>query len=245
LNIKGEEKGIGEPQGCRSDNEEEKEDEMMKRRILFSCLVFFCLSGFIVGCIPKKYRSSSGLLVEKEMHVPIRVAVMPFNMPFEKPDSINLIATQLFSEGLVKLDFDVVERKTIEEMFDREKYHSIRRELGWNDGSMFDQFRFELRSDACRKQLSERFGLDAIFVGSIDIDSLSPGRENGKRGWVYIRIDLLHIQTGKVIWSYSDDYAHLFPRRWKNSIAFVTKKALDYLKEDLHAAKEEMKREAK
>jgi hypothetical protein len=218
---------------------------MMKKGVLFSCLVFFFLSGFTVGCVPKKYRSSSGLLVEKEMHVPIRVAVMPFNTPYDKPDGINLIATKLFSEGLVKLDFDVAESKPIEEMFDRKKYDSIRRKLGWNDRSMFDQFRFELRSDTYRKQLSERFGLDAIFMGSIDIEPLSPGKEEGKRGWTYIRIDLLHIQTGKVIWSYSDDFAHLLPRRWKNSIAFVTKKALDYLEEDFNAAKEEMKRETK
>jgi hypothetical protein len=178
------------------------------------------------------------------MHVPRRVVVLPFSTPYDKRDAINLVATKLFSEGLVKLDFHIVESKPIEEMLDKKKYDSIRRAAGWNDGYSLEQFKFEFRSEHFRKILSERLSLDGIFVGSIDLDALSPGKEEGKRGWTYIHIDLYHIQTGKVIWSYSDDYGHFLPKKWKNSVTLVTKKALSYLEEDLSAAKEETKRKA-
>jgi hypothetical protein len=221
-----------------------KRERVMEKRILFYFLFFLCLSGFIAGCVPKNYRFSSGLLIEEEMHVPRRVAVLPFSAPYDRRDSINWVATKLFSEGLVKLNFEVVESKPIEEMLDKNKYHSIRGALRWNDRNMLDQFKFELRSEHFRRTLSEMFSLDGIFVGSIDLDPLSPGKE-GKWGWAYIQIDLFHIQTGKVIWSYSDEFAHLFPKRWKNSISLVTKKALDYLEEDLSVTKEELKEKAK
>lgn len=213
-----------------------------KREMLFYFLFFFCLSGFIVGCGLKNYRSSSGLLIEEDMRVPVRVAVLPFRLPYDKRDSINLVATQLFSEGLVKLDLEVVKSKPIEEMLDKKKYGSIRSAIGWNDRYLIDQFKFELKSEKYRKTLSEMLSLDAIFVGSIDVDPLSPGKEEGKWGWTYIYIDLLHVQTGKVIWSYSDEFAHLLPRRWKKSITLVTRKALNYLEKDLHVAKEKMER---
>jgi hypothetical protein len=222
-----------------------KRERVMKKRILFYFLFFLCLSGFIAGCVPKNYRFSSGLLIEEEMHVPRRVAVLPFSASYDRRDSINWVATKLFSEGLVKLGFDVAESKPIEEMLDKKKYDSIRRAPGWNYRYRVDQFKFEFRSERYRKTLSEMFGLDAIFVGSIDVDPLSPGKEEGKRGWTYIYLALLHIQTGKVIWSYSDEYAHLFPRRWENSITLVTKKALNYLEEDLHEAKEKLTKKAK
>ena len=235
----------GDGKGGGSGGKEEKGERMMKKRILFYFIFFLCLSGFLGGCNPKNYRFSSGLLIDEEMHVPRRVAVLPFSMPYDKPYLINLVATKLFSEGLVKLNFEVVESKLIEEMLDKKKYHSIRGAFRWNDRSMLDQFKFELQSEPFRKKLGEMLSLDGIFVGSIDLDSLSPGKEEGKWGWAYIQIDLFHIQTGKVIWSYSDQFAHLFPKRWKNSISLVTKKALDYLEEDLSVTKEKLTGKAK
>ena len=217
----------------------------MKKRICFYFLFFLCLPGFIAGCVPKKYRSSSGLLMAGDSRFPMRVAVLPFSTTYDKPGEINLVATKLFSEGLAKLDFHVVESKPIEEMLDKKKYDSIRRAVGWNKRYSLEQFKFEFRSEHFRKTLSETLSVDGIFVGSIDFDPLLPGKEEGKRGWIYIYIDLFHIQTGKVIWSYSDEYAHLFPKRWENSIPLVTKKALSYLEEDLNVAREEMRGKAK
>jgi hypothetical protein len=231
----------GDGKGAGSGGKEEEGEGMMKKRILFYFLFVFCLSGFIVGCVPEKYRSSSGLSMGGDSHFPIRVAVLPFSTPYDKPDAINLVATKLFSEGLVKLDFHVVESKSIEEMLDKKKYDSIRRATGRNERVSLEQFKFEFRSEHFRKTLSETLPLDGIFLGSIDFDALSPGKEEGKRGWIYIYIDLLDIQTGKVIWSYSDEYAHLFPKKWKNSVTLVTNKALSYLQEDLNVAKEKMK----
>jgi hypothetical protein len=226
----------GDGKGAGSGGKEEEGERMMKKRILFYFLFVFCLSGFIVGCAPKGYRSSSGFFIGQNSPFPRRVAVLPFSMPYDKPYLINLAATKLFSEGLVKLNFEVVESKLIEEILDKKKYHSIRGALRWNDRYMLDQFKFELQSEHFRKTLSEMLSLDGIFVGSIDLDPLSPGKEEGKWGWAYIQIDLFHIQTGKVIWSYSDEYGHLFPKKWKNSVTLVTNKALSYLEEDLNVA---------
>ena len=216
-------------------------ERMMKKRIFFYFIFLLCLPGFILGCVPKKYRSSSGLSIAGDSRFPMRVAVLPFSTSYDNPDALNLVATKLFSEGLIKLDFQVVDSKPIEEMLDKKKYDSIRRAVGWNKRYSLEQFKFQFRSEHFRKTLSETLRVDGIFVGSIDFDPLSPGKEEGKRGWIYIYIDLFHIQTGKVIWSYSDEYAHLFPKRWKNSILLVTNKALSYLEEDLNMAKEEMK----
>jgi hypothetical protein len=235
----------GDGKGAGSGGKEEEGERMMKKRILFYFLFFICLSGFIAGCVPEKYRSSSGLLTGGDSRFPIRVAVLPFSTPYDKPEAINLVATKLFSEGLVKLDFHVVDSKPIEEILDKKKYDSIRRATGRNERYSLEQFKFEFRSEHFRKTLSEMLSLDGIFVGSIDLDPLSPGKEEGKWGWAYIQVDLFHIQTGKVIWSYSDEYGHLFPKKWKNSVTLVTNKALSYLEEDLNAAKEKMKEKAR
>ena len=184
---------------------------MKKRRGIATAILCACLLP--VGC--SSPQSSSGFHLEgrgKELPpgIPERVGVALF--AGEEP--INRQATELFSAGLLKLGFEVIERSNFQAIID---------ELNISSSDLF--------SESTRGALGQQSGLQAIFTGSVT------GEDSATWVDTHVNVKLVDMETGRILWATAASDPWKPGRRLRSdvrtSVEHSVRKALDDLEEDL------------
>jgi hypothetical protein len=233
----------------------DKENEvkmMKKRRRLFTLLCFYilCFLFSLSGCSRPTYIKSSGLQVSRNIRIPHRVGVLPFEVSyqFDGIETMDVLGTQIFSKGLIDIGFDVVESKHIQNNIDKLEVEYI------NHTALlrFEGFNREILSESVRKKLWDTLRLEGLFVGFINYAWMkkSPGLvtrgiegtpkfpealETG-RWFTQVGVVLIHIPSGVIIWDCIVDF-HPFGKWWDDSVTYTVKNALKAFRKDIDKVK--------
>ena len=190
-------------------------------------------------------------LMSREMRFPKRVLVHSFDVRSGQtggtPLSLELIkdrATKIFTEGLVQMGFEIVDPKTV---YGEIKIQDINRAF------YFEPFKAEeneKKSEEMRQLLADRFAIQGIFIGSINVIYFKkpPGlftrgeygnppesiEEMGGKKWdCYLRISLTLIPSGYALWKCFPGSIYFFDTTWEASIERVTNEVLRHLEKDI------------
>ncbi len=239
----------------------------MKKKLLFIFFIPLCLSSLLTGCAPSgpSLRSSGisafhpGQNVEniktytKDIRIPRRVGVLSFG----GADTICVRATEIFTKGLRQLGFDVVEGKRIYEIINKEEipsFYYVAKTL--TNRSLINEGRWYPLppiSEETSKKLSDKLGLEALFLGYVEAQYLEerpgfvkkgkggsyfPEDMSGKKWYTYLTLDLTLIPKGPYIWHCTTEDTHLYEKTWEDSIALITEEALRRFERDLDKVKE-------
>jgi len=144
--------------------------------------------------------------------IPKRVAVTPF----QGSSSLSIASSDQFSNGLIQLGFEVVERPHMATLI---------KELQFQHSGIV--------ADADLPALGRQLGVQGIFVGSVD------GRRSDFFFNTFLNLRLVETETGRVIWSgrFSDPRIFGLTDDLTTSIIYTTKEALEHLEQDLRKAR--------
>ena len=189
----------------------------------------------------------------KDIRVPRRVGVLSFG----GADTICVRATEIFTKGVMKLGFDVVESNRIYEIIKKEEIPS-----SYYGEKILDDNRPLINADKwyplppipeeTSKKLLDKLRLEALFLGHVEAGYLEikptfskkgksgshyPEDMTGKKWYTWLEMDLMLIPKGPYIWHCTTKDTHLFEKTWEDSIALITKKALRQLERDINMVK--------
>jgi len=247
---------LGDGERGELENENGREGWTMKKIPL---LIFSLFVGILTGCGPTV--RSSGLLVEHikkygdvEIRYPKRVLVLSDG----NVEPITNRATKIFSEGLGKMGFDVVDPKPVYAEFDiNDLTLAMYTEIGSEE--------IKNKSEEIRKSLADKFRVEGVFTSHVHslyfskkpvsfdpkgliqppsgwpvVGEPTPSglEEMGGRTWfTNLTVFLYQIPKGNTLWRCDTVKEHFFKSTWEVSIEMTTKKVLRRLERDIEKMK--------